>query len=104
MTCRYKEILRLKKMLENEHVQFEYHKQWNGGHIHSVDFAKNSFGDGWSVIEHDGSYGREKDLLEISFGLMTEEERREEDDDVLGYLTAEQVFARILDFENREEA
>lgn len=96
----YREILRLKKMLEDAHVKFEYRKQQNGGHIYSVDFDVDSF-DGWSVIEHDGSYGRERDLLEISAGLMTEEEKVMEKDDVLGYLTAEQVFARILDFENR---
>lgn len=96
----YREILRLKKMLEDAHVQFEFRKQQNGGHIYSVDFDYY-WGNGWSVIEHDGSYGRERDLLEISAGLMTEEEKFREKDDVLGYLTAEQVFARILDFENR---
>ena len=92
----YREILRLKKMLKKAHVQFEYHKQQNGGHISSVGFSANSLDEGWSVIEHDGSYGRKKDLLEISSGLMTEEERRMAHDGVLGYLTAEQVFARIL--------
>lgn len=96
----YREILRLKKMLEDAHVQFKFRKQQNGGHIYSVDFDYDC-NKGWSVIEHDGSYGRERDLLEISAGLMTEEERLVEDDDVLGYLTAEQVFARILDFEKR---
>lgn len=39
-------------------------------------------------------YGREKGLLEIS-GLMTDEEYEKENDSVLGYLTAENVFARI---------
>lgn len=99
----YREILRLKKMLEDAHVQFECHKQQNGWHVHSVDFDYDC-SNGWSVIEHDGSYGRKKDLLEISAGLMTEEEKFREKDDVLGYLTAEQVFARILDFENRSGA
>ena len=100
---RYREIMRLKKMLEEADVKFQVYEQQNGYDISSADFDFDSY-KGWSVIEHDGSYGREKDLLEISFGLMTDDERREEDDDVLGYLTAEQVFARILDFENREEA
>lgn len=99
----YREIMRLKKMLEDAHVKFQVYEQQNGYDISSADFDVDSFGDGWSVIEHDGSYGREKDLLEISAGLMTEEERQEEDDDVLGYLTAEQAFARILDFEKRRE-
>ena len=39
-------------------------------------------------------YGSEKGLLEIS-GLMTDEEYEKENDSVLGYLTAENVFARI---------
>jgi hypothetical protein len=47
-----------------------------------------------SVIEHEFSYGREKDLLEIQ-GLMTEQEMEEEQDTVLGYLTADNVFERI---------
>ena len=47
-----------------------------------------------SVIEHCGSYGREEDKLEI-MGLLTEEEL--EVDEVKGYLTAEEVFGRIID-------
>ena len=39
-------------------------------------------------------YGRDEGLLEIS-GLMTDEEYEKENDSVLGYLTAENVFARI---------
>ena len=92
----YREIMRPKKMLEDADVPFRFHRTQNGVHISSVGFSANSFGEGWSVIEHDGSYGRKKDLLEISSGLMTEEERRMAHDGVLGYLTAEQVFARIL--------
>ena len=45
-----------------------------------------------SVIEHDGSYGREQDLLEI-MGLLTDEEY--EHDEVVGFLSAENVFERI---------
>ena len=39
-------------------------------------------------------YGKEKGLLEIQ-GLMTNEEYERENDSVLGYLTAENVFNRI---------
>lgn len=46
------------------------------------------------MIEHEFSYGREKDLLEIQ-GLMTEQEMEEEQDTVLGFLTADNVFERI---------
>ena len=45
-----------------------------------------------SAIEHNGSYGREADKIEI-MGLMTEEEN--ECDGVVGWLTAEEVFNRI---------
>ena len=45
-----------------------------------------------SVILHKGSYGREEGLLEI-MGLLTDEEL--ECDDVVGYLTADDVFGRI---------
>ena len=45
-----------------------------------------------SVILHKGSYGRSEGLLEI-MGLLTDEEL--ECDDVVGYLTADNVFGRI---------
>ena len=45
-----------------------------------------------SVICHKYSYGGREGLLEI-MGLLTEEE--EEWDEVVGYLTADDVFARI---------
>lgn len=45
-----------------------------------------------SVILHRGSYGRSEGLLEI-MGLLTDEEL--ECDDVVGYLTADDVFSRI---------
>lgn len=45
-----------------------------------------------SAIEHNGSYGRENDKIEI-MGLLTEEES--ECDSVVGWLTAEEVFNRI---------
>lgn len=44
------------------------------------------------VIEYFGSYGQENDLLEIMGGLTIEER---ENDIVLGYLTAEEVFKRF---------
>ena len=46
-----------------------------------------------SVIEHDGSYGRTVDKLEI-MGLLTIEEKSRSS--VLGYLTAKDVFDRIM--------
>ena len=45
-----------------------------------------------SVIQHDYSYGKEEDLLEIK-GLLTDEELMS--DGIVGYITAEEVFERI---------
>lgn len=47
-----------------------------------------------SVIEGDFSYGGDQNLLEI-MGLMSLEEREDNGDDVIGSLTAEEVFKRI---------
>ena len=87
---RYREILRLKGMLEKAKIPFEFSELFNGYHI----VYPNSQFTECSVIEHDCSYGREKDLLEIR-GLMTNKEINREQDNVLGYLTAENVFHRI---------
>lgn len=84
---KYKEIFRLKKMLEKEGIPFKWSDDfYDGYHL--------CYGDVCSVIEHSFSYGNEDDKLEI-MGLMTDEEKKEIDDNVLGYLTAENVFARI---------
>ena len=48
-----------------------------------------------SIVQGYGTYGEEDDLLEI-MGLLTEEE--EKIDDVTGYLTAEDVFNRIVKY------
>lgn len=45
-----------------------------------------------SVICHKYSYGHEQGLLEI-MGLLTDEEKKR--DNVVGYLTAKEVFDRI---------
>ena len=87
---KYKEIVRLKDMLEKAKIPFEFSKFWGGYHI---VYPNNQFTE-CSVIEHDCSYGREKDLLEIR-GLMTNKEMNREQDNVLGYLTAENVLHRI---------
>ena len=51
------------------------------------------------AICHKYSYGGDEDLLEI-MGLLTEEEK--EIDDVIGYLTAEDVLARIIKHRQEE--
>lgn len=85
---KYKEILKLKKMLENNNIGFEFDDDFiNGYQIRKVDGCSD-----FDVIEHDGSYGREQDKLEI-YGLLTDKERKS--NSVLGWLTARNVFARI---------
>ena len=90
MKERCNEILSLKGMLEKAKIPFVFSKVFGGYHI---EYPSNT-GRVCSVIEHDYSYGREKDLLEI-MGLLTKKEMNREQDDVLGYLTAENVFQRI---------
>lgn len=88
---KFTEIFRLKKMLEEANIPFQFSENFNGGFHIVYSFEGKEI---CSVIEHDFSYGREKDLLEIQ-GLMTEQEMEEEQDSVLGYLTADNVFERI---------
>lgn len=93
---KYNEILRLKEMLTKHKIPFDF-SEFHGGYHICYPSKDNVI---CSVIEHDYSYGREKDKLEIQ-GLLTEQELEETDDTVLGYLTAKNVFARInKHFEN----
>ena len=85
---KYKEILRLKNMLEKANIPFEFSELFGGYHI---TYPINKFRI-CSVIEHDYSYGNEQDLLEIK-GLLTQKEKKY--DAVLGYRSAEEVFNRI---------
>ena len=95
---KYKEIFKLKDMLEKAKVPFDFFEmdpearkiipEWEHWHInypHRGDFII-------SVIEGIGSYGEQDDKLEIMGGLTKEEA---EDNEVLGWLTAEEVFERI---------
>lgn len=81
---KYTEILKLKKMLEDAKIPFEW-KELHGGYQIRLNVLIDA-------IQHFGSYGQEKDLIEIMGALTKEEEER---DGVLGYLTAEEVFKRF---------
>ena len=97
---KYTEIFKLKEMLEEANIPFVYKdesweyphsetKIWYHYHIYyPIDGKKRIC----SIIQGDGSYGREQDLLEI-MGLLTKKE--EEHNSVVGHLTAEEVFERI---------
>ena len=98
MGRKYNEIFKLKEMLERAKIPFDFSELYGGYHIvYPTDGDERIC----SVIEHDGSYGREKDLLEIQ-GLMTKEELEETQGTVLGYLTAENVFQRIKNHWEKE--
>ena len=88
---RYQEILKLDGMLTGAGIPHELARNMDGWQV----FYPKHYDTGECVmdaIEHWGSYGREKDLIEI-MGLLTPEEM--EYDSVLGCLTAEEVFNRI---------
>lgn len=84
----YNQIFVLKKALESKGIPFEFAESFELGGYGLVYPSRNQFV--CSVIEHDYSYGHEQDLLEI-MGLTDDEPY----DDVVGYLTAEDVFQRI---------
>lgn len=88
---KYKEILKLNAMLTEAnipHMLRKFMDGWQVGYPVTPDFP----GYVMDAIEHKGSYGNGRDLLEIR-GLLTPEE--EMVDSVLGELTAEEVFERI---------
>lgn len=100
----YTEIFKLKKMLEDENILFEFFdRSWDLSegsrkfkHKDKFEHYQICVSQGFdriiSVIQGDGSYGREADPLEIC-GLLTKEEK--EDEPVLGHLSAEEVLERI---------
>lgn len=92
---KYNEIFKLKSLLEENHIPFEWieHNDFRNGY--QICYPVKSEKRVCSVIEHSFSYGSQKDLLEIQ-GLLTAEEEEEEYDSVLGNLTADNVFQRIL--------
>jgi hypothetical protein len=91
---KYNEIFKLKSLLEENHIPFEWiehNEVYKQGY--QICYPGKGEKSVCSVIEHSFSYGSQKDLLEIQ-GLLTEKE--EECDSVVGDLTADNVFQRIL--------
>ena len=116
MIRKYKEIFKLKKMLEEANIPFDWIEGWGYSKDeikelrkicpdlidrYQICYPKGSFhneADRWiSVIEGFGTYGSEQDRLEI-MGGFTPWERYENElnsECVKGYLTARNVFNRI---------
>jgi len=91
------EIEKLHEMLEKANIPHEYSDRFDGKFI-SYPQHQNFICDACCF---GGSYGYEAGLIEI-MGLLTPEEY--ENDDVVGWLDAENVFNRIKDdWENRKE-
>lgn len=87
----FDEFFKLEAMLKQADIPFVYEPCAAMGGF-QICYPEKGEGRRCSVILHNGSYGREEGLLEI-MGLLTPEE--EQYDDVVGYLTADDVFERI---------
>ena len=86
---RFQEIIKLDRMLKTEGIPHTLERLFDGWKLSYPSNGKEIVMD---AIQHRYSYGNEADMLEI-MGLLTEEE--EQEDSVLGHLTAEDVFERI---------
>lgn len=91
----YTEILKLDEMLTEANIPHTLERFLDGW---QVVYSTPIDGRVADAIEHCGSYGRDENLIEI-MGLLTPEE--EDEDSVLGYLTAEEVFERMSEHWNK---
>lgn len=89
---KYKEILKLKEMLDKENIEYSFRVDvfFEG---YGIKYP-NDYNLVYSIIEHNGSYGHEKDLLELMSlkDVGTNEY-------IIGSLTAEEVFEKIKNHE-----
>ena len=114
MSKKYKEIFRLKRMLEKANIPFEfvecfgYDKRLLSAFPDIMDhyqifYPSKGEDQKISVIGGFGAYGSEQDRLEIMGGL-TPYEQFCHGDSPIGFLTAENVFKRIKkDWEENKE-
>lgn len=107
---KYKEIFKLKRMLEKENIPFEWIECFGYSEDdieklrkiapdiidhYQICYPCKDDGKRWiSVIEGFGTYGSEQDKLEIMGGFTPWEEYNY-GDRIIGYLTANNVFKRI---------
>lgn len=102
MLVTYKEIFKLKVMLDKANIPYEFlDRSFIDYENHKLKYPSYQLivyepnGERTrliSVIQGYGTFGQEKDLLEI-MGCLTAKEEKE--DSVRGYLTAQEVFKRI---------
>ena len=104
---KYKEIFRLKKMLEDANIPFDFFEMDPEARkimpeVEHLDINYANRGNFIvSAVEGTGTYGEQDDKLEIMGGLT--EEEKEEGYEVVGWLTAEEVFERIKKLEEENE-
>lgn len=86
---KYSEIFKLASMLQSANIPFSFDSLWGGYQVNLENDNDELLAD---AIEHAYSCGGKEDLLEIMGGLSEDEGG---EDDILGYLTAEEVFKRF---------
>lgn len=105
----YKEIFKLKQMLEKEGIPFDWIPNWGYSEAqlekmklidsklvehYQICYPSKGKNQWISVIGGFGVYGEDEDKLEI-MGGFTPWEKFNNKDEVIGYLTARNVFNRI---------
>lgn len=100
MSERYTEIFKLKEKLDAIDLEYEFINR--STHYNEQYQIMIYDGDEWviSVIEGEHTYGGNADKLEI-MGLLTEEE--EKHDSVVGWLSADDVYERIMKYYGSRE-
>lgn len=104
MKVDYKEIFKLKVMLDDKKIPYEFldrsmvinntlHKPFYQIIVYIPDKELEEEVRLISVVEGYGTYGEKNDLLEIQ-GCLTKKEEKE--DSVKGFLTAKNVYKRIV--------
>lgn len=88
------EIDKLEKMLIEEGIEYERKPLFGGWQI----CVPNAEYKEWDAICHSSSYGHERGLLEIMGDCLLAYEELQYDN-VLGYMTAEEVMNRVHDQE-----
>lgn len=89
----YSEIFKLREMIDNAKIPYRWDAVvWENEQGQFV-LGYHLIAAQVSVVENCHSYGNDEDLLEIMGGLT---EAESEYDDVLGWLSAKEVFARIM--------
>ena len=89
------ELTKLYFWLNNYDYTFTYEPLLDGAQIVVYSEGERL----WDAVCHNGSYGHEDGLLEIMGAIVKEDAG----DDVEGWLTADDVIERVLDWEKKNE-